>query len=266
MAFSLKKIFGGSSGGSVPAFNPTPLRDILNKSAETQRSLVNTLPGQLSPFNTELKAKTSQLGTDYVAGTNNRVAEFQKGIVNPAATEAAVTARQEQNFRGVPAQQQAIREALASTGRLQTGRASNALIQPVLAAAQDTRDFAADQAFNDEAARRDALKTGLSVNQQADLAKLGLDEDTMRTLFESGRGDIIQQVAEQLGIEGDLSQGLFNLENTKQQSDISTAINRANNRAGLRNALLGIGGQLAGIGIGKLIPQSISPSATTVAK
>jgi hypothetical protein len=262
MGFSLNKIFGGnSSGGSVPAFNPTPLRDILSKSAETQRGLVETLPGQLKPFTGQLQQGTQQLGQGFTDATKARTADFQRNLVNPQASEAAVTARQEQNFRGVPAAQQAIREALASTGRLQTGRASNALAAPVLAAAEDTRDFAADVAFQDEAARREGLKTGLSIEQQADLTKLGLDEDTMRTLFETGRGDVLQQVGEFLGIEGDLSQGLFNLENTKQQSDIAQAQNRANNRAGLRNALLGIGGQLAGVGIGKLIPQKQALSA-----
>lgn len=265
MGFSLKKIFGGGgSGGGIPAFNPQPLRDILNKSAETQRGLVNTLPGQLKPFTQELGAKTESLGQDYVSGTASRVGDFQRSFVNPAASEAAVTARQEQNFRSVPMQQQAIREALASTGRLQTGRASNALAAPVLAAAEDTRDFAADRAFADEQSRQEALKTGLSLNQQADLAKLGLDEDTMRTLFETGRGDVLQQVGEFLGIEGDLSQGLFNLENTKQQSDIAAAQEKANRRASLRNALLGIGGQLAGVSIGKLIPQRMASNPVNV--
>ena len=123
MAFSLKKIFGGSGGGSVPAFNPTPLRDILSKSAETQKGLVTSLPGQLQPFTTDFQNKTGALGTGFADRTKARTDEFQRNLVNPQASEAAVGARQEQNFRAVPAQQQAIREALASTGRLQTGRA-----------------------------------------------------------------------------------------------------------------------------------------------
>lgn len=260
MGFSLKKIFGGS-GGDVPAFNPTPLRDILNKGADTQRGLVTSLPGQLTPFTTELKTSSNQLGTGFVNNNKANVDNYKRNFVNPAATEAAVGAKQEQNFRTVPAQQQAIREALASTGRLQTGRAGNALAQPVLDAARDTRDFASQLALNDEEARRSAETTGFNATQQADLTKLGLDTDTMKTLFESGRGDIIQQAADLLGIEGDLSQGLFNLENTRQQSDIATAMNKANNRASLRNALLGIGGQLAGVGLGKLIPGKAAATA-----
>lgn len=254
MAFGLQSIFGG--GSKVPSFNPTPLRDILQQGANKQRSVVNSLPGQLVPFNTELQDKTNKIGQDYLTSATGRKNELVSGAVNPAATNAAIGAKQEQEFRGVPMQQQAIRDALASGNRLATGRGAAAIAQPVITAAQNVSDYGSNLNLQNEQNRQTNLRTGISYEQQADLNKLGLDEDTMKTLFETGRGDIVQQAADLLGIEGDLSQGLFNLENTRQLSDIAKAQADEANRNALRNALLGIGGNLAGIGLSKSIPQA----------
>lgn len=244
-----------SGGGNVPAFNPTPLRDILNQGATTQKGIVAGLPQKLSPFSTNLQGKTNELGAGYTDTTKALSDRLTAGAVNPVATENAITAKQQQEFRSVPQQQQAIRDALASSNRLATGRGAATIAQPVINAANNTSDFASQLDLQNENQRQDALKTGVSMEQQAALSKLGLDQDTMKTLFETGRGDVVQEAADMLGIEGDLSQGLFNLENTTQQSNIAQAQADADRRAQLRNALLGIGGQLAGVGIGKLVPQ-----------
>lgn len=243
-------------GSDVPSFNPTPLRDILQQGAAKQKSIATALPEQLSPFSTTLQNKTNQVGADYLAGTQARSKELQTGLVNPAVTNAAIGAKQEQEFRTVPMQQQAIRDALASGNRLATGRGAATIAQPVITAAQNVSDFGSNLNLQNEGTRQEGLKTGISMEQQGALAKLGLDSDTMKTLFETGRGDVVQQAADLLGIEGDLSQGLFNVENTKQISDIAKAQQDEANRTALRNALLGIGGNLAGIGIGKAIPQA----------
>lgn len=260
MGFSLKSIFGGGGGG-VPSFNPLPLRDILQKGAQTQRGIVGNTTQALSPINTQLRTESGQLGDQFKTNVQGLSDKLQQGAVNPAATNAAIGAKQEQEFRGVPAAQRAIREALASSNQLATGRGAAAVAQPVIAAAQNTSDFGSALNLQNEQARQDALKTGISLESQAELSKLGLDEQTMRDLFAAGRGDIIQEAADLLGIEGDLSQGLFNLENTTQQAAIAKAQAEAANRSALRNALLGIGGNLAGIGLTKLIPQRTIPSA-----
>lgn len=258
MAFDLTSVF---KTGGVPSFNPTPLKDILQQGAQTQRGIVNALPGQLAPLSTNLQTKTNAIGADYLKGAADRAHELATGAVNPSATNAAIGAKQEQEFRGVPRQQQAIRDALASGNRLATGRGAATIAQPLVTAAQNVSDYGSSLNLQNEQNRQDALKTGVSMEQQADLAKLGLDSDTMKTLFETGRGDIVQQAADALGIEGDLSQGLFNLENTSQQAKIAQAQQDAAQRTALRNALLGIGGNLAGIGLGK----SLAPAATPVA-
>lgn len=244
MGFSLKKVFGGGSGGGVPAYNTGPLKDILNQGAEKQRGLTNNLNLELSPVTGKFGDTQTKNANDFVTGQKTLGEDYVRSLNNPTLRDEAVGRINENAFRNVPAAQQAIKESLAGTGRMGNGRATNLLAQPVLQAAQQAGDQATEYDVNQDQTRQNALGQVFGNNASALSSKLGLDSDTARTLMENGRGDLITKAANLMGVEGDLSQGLFNLEDTKQKSDIAAAEAANQRRNALYNSLLGIGGQL----------------------
>lgn len=244
MGFSLKNIFGGGGGGSTPKYNVKPLQDILNQGADKQRGIATSLPGQLTPIDTTFGNKQGAAGADYLQNVKQTGTDYVNSIANPQLRDKSIAAINENAYRNVPAAQQAIRESLAGTGRFGNGKAQNLLAQPVVQAGEQAADNSI--AYDNQADQNRINATGqaFGANTSALASKLGLDSDTAKTLMENGRGDLIQQAQNLLGIEGDVSQGLFNLEDTRQKSDIASAQADQQRRSALLNSLLGIGGQV----------------------
>ena len=244
MGFSLKKIFGG--GGSVPQFDTRPGTDLLNKSAGKQVDFTQNLFDRSKPINENFANKNTQLGNEFLDTTKQMGSDYTNSLNNPALRDQAVGRINENAFRNVPSAQNMIKESLAGTGRYGSGRATDLLAQPVLQAAQQAGDQATEFDVNQDAIRQGALRDVYNTNTGAAGTKFGSDTGTNLTKTGFDRFDLGQYYGDQGDIENNLSQGLFNLDVTKQNANIAAAQAKSAQRSALLQSILGIGGQIAG--------------------
>jgi len=246
-------LFGG---GSSRGINTGALRNILEQGLKRQRSTIEQGYAQTPELGRKFEQKQGDIGQQFVTGSRDRAMDFGRNLEN-IDTSDMVRERQakaqELAFRNVPAAQQAIRENLAATGGLGRGAAIRALSQPVLQASQQAADqgFAIQTAADEDAiARREqALGTLFNTEQGANLQKLGIDQDTARTLLENGRADILNRAMQLADIEAQRTQGLLDIETLAQQQ---AATRDAAKRQQFGNLIGGLG-SIGGAGIGALV-------------
>ena len=244
----------------MPLFGKKPkgidtaaLQAILNQGADKQRQIIETGFQDVAPLRGEFEQRRQALGQSFEQGANQRAQQFGQQlqqVESPDFVRRQQAKARELAFRGLPAAQQNIREQLAATGGLNRGAAITALSQPVLQAAQAARDesFNIEQAARgrDIARRQAAIQTVFETGQGAALERLGIDRQTANVLLETGRSDILDRAFKIAGIEQGRTQGLLDIEQTRQLQEI--ARDQAKNAS--RGALLGGLGSLAGAGLG----------------
>lgn len=275
----VKDAFGKPA--SVPGFDYGPLeqrarasaeeqKGYLNKDIANRRAIISSLSGKLQPLSDKFKTERGQLGTDLQARSDQALGQYATDIGNLSAMDKAANAeaanlQQERAFRTLPAQQQAIREALAGQGLLNTGAAGRRLSQPVQEAARSVSDFSRELELNRLAKQSQRAENvalaGLDTRKQTALARMGIDNDTINYLNQIGRQDILNEAAQMAGLSQEEAQGLSgisqNLVDVMNQTDIARQaqnIAQAQQQAAQRNAmiqsLLTLGGTGAGFAMG----------------
>lgn len=243
-------LFGGSKPKSI---NADALRNILEQGLRKQKSVLGQGFTQLPGLGKGFEQKAGQLGEEFVTGATGRAQEFARGlqqVEDPSFVKREQGKAQELAFRNLPAVQQQIRENLAATGGLQRGAATRALQAPVLQASRAASDAGfqiQQQAAGREIERKErGLDTIFQTEQGAALTKLGIDRNTASILLQTGREDILNKAMSIAGIEQQRTQGLLDIEQLRQTSDIAR---QQSKRAGLGRVLSGVG-SLAGTGLG----------------
>jgi hypothetical protein len=239
--------------------NTEGLTSITNQAASQQRGIANdtytALQDSLKNYGTE----AGQLGADYEGKANQIGEDYQKslstlGQADKDAAERAIAMKSRQSSAQIPLAQQSIREALAATGGLRTGSAGRALAQPVVQAQQQTADLAdtlAIQNLGKQSARQEKGVDALYNSKAgAALQRFGLDKETMNTLLQSGRTDLITRATQLLGISSQevanlLGIGGINVNNSLAQTAAANA-----NQNSIVEALMKMGGGLIGQGVG----------------
>jgi len=253
-------LFGGSSKG----LNTGRMRDMLMSGLGRQEQKVKGGFREASLLDDKFRKEQQGLGQGFVDTSRQQAMDFGRNLENIDTSDMVKQRQakaQELAFRNLPAAQQALRENLAATGGLNRGAAIRPLQQPVLQASQQ----AADQAFNiqsqadqDTIARREqALGTLFNTEQGAALQKLGIDEDTARTLMETGRSDVLGRAMQLAGIEGQRTQGLLDIETLAQRQDMAKDAAKRQQKTALLN-MLGQGvGAAAGFAAGGPMGMSV---------
>jgi hypothetical protein len=193
----------------------------------------NAISAQLQPGAENL---LSQYGTDL-----SKVNEQQQA----ANTASANQVRQEQ-FRNVPEIQRSIRDSLAGNRLMGSGAALSTLAKPTIQAAQNSADFAANQESQrlaDVAKRTEGFATtGFNTRQKALADKLGMDEDTLNTLTQMGRTDLVDKFNELSGAQEQFGANELAINQAGQMSDIA----RQNASNAQKSAIMGTLGSVAG--------------------
>jgi hypothetical protein len=152
----------------------------------------------------------------------------------------------QQILGALPELQRAARESAAATGGLQRGAAQQALAAPVAQAGQQLGQVAGDIAVQSQQAQNQALGQIFQGDQGFELQRLGIDQNTARTLLETGRADILQEAMGLVGVEEQLTTDLLGIEQMRQEAEAARAAASANRKAALTSSLLGLGGTVAG--------------------
>jgi hypothetical protein len=236
------------------------MTNLVKGSSGKQRNLINQQFSELQPMSQDWEAKRQGLSESIQPGFDKIGKDLltgyqQVGQAEQQNLENILRTRQQQSARNIPLQQQLIRENLAASGGFRTGGAARSLQAPVMQAQTEQADLASALSQQAQAAQTGRLEKGTET--QANLAKealttkLGIDEDTMNTLFQTGRTDIIERLGALRGVESDELQSMLGIMGLKTQADLANAAASNANRQALYGSLTGLGGQLIGAGIAK---------------
>jgi hypothetical protein len=252
-------LIGGALVGKKKSSNPTVdiagMENLVKTTGQKQRALIGQQFDQLQPLSAQLKTESQAMGTGLEKKFGDISQQYRSGLsgiggLEQKTLDSILSNRQVQSARNIPLQQQMIREQLAASGGFRTGGAARALQAPVLQQQQEQADLASQLAT--ERLGREAERAEKGVDVQAEMAKqgalqkLGIDEDTMRTLFETGRTDIIEKLASLRGVEADELQSLLGIKGIQTQVGLAQAAANNARRQALSSSLMGIGGNLLG--------------------
>lgn len=242
-------LFGKKKKG--PQVDVAGLTKLAQDTAGRKREIMGSLDPKLQPLSQQYEGTQGRIGSQYTADVGKMgegyLADVEK--TGQAKDTAQFNLAQEQTFRQLPQVQQAIRESLAGTGGLGRGYAVTELAKAPLQAAQNLSDLTKELAIAGGDRKAAALDRVYQTNSGAALNKLGIDRDTAQMLLETGRSDILTQAAQALGIEDQLAEDLFGIEQLKLGQGIAQSSADNANRQSISDALARIGGNLIGRGI-----------------
>lgn len=244
---------GGSS--SVPGIDAAALRRINQENLKRQKNIIQGLNPSLQPINQSFETKTNALGEQILPGAENQLQAYGKNLAGIGALEKEqgqklATNFREQQFRQVPDLQRAIRESLGAGGLSGNATAASAVANPVINAANVSRDLeaglATQQLQNEIGRKQGFAETGFNTRGAALEKKFGLDKDTINYLTSIGREDLIREAGSLLGSEEQFGANELAIEQARQASEIAKAQAKNAQRGNLISSLSG----LAGTGIG----------------
>lgn len=253
--------------GGVSAPDLSALFATIKNAGANQRQLIDALPAELKPLWDNYAASNAKAGADLTAGTNAIATGLEaKTAANygPEAARASEDAAKTAIYANLPAQQNAIRQALASSGGFDRGTAAKQLAAPVLAAgtavAQNVANVEAQQLQAKQQATQQAINTVAKMNEDALNSLFGMSKEQATAILNGNRSDLKDQLTalinqsvnetnQTLGVQGaDVSNKYNASVAEKAQKD---AANNAWINLGVDAATAGSNsGLLSGLGIG----------------
>jgi len=241
----------------IPGIDTAALTRIAEQNAAMQRDILGRRKAALEPLSAKFGTDRAAFSAQIEPGAENLLNRYATDVQGVGAMErdanrSAVIGQREQSFRGVPEMQRAIRESLGGGGLLRSGAAASQIANPILDAARSSRDFSTNletSQLTREGQRAEGLATtGFNTRTAALNKRLGVDEQTLNTLASIGREDLLAEYQDLAGIEGELGQSRFGIEQTRQANEIE----RAKASAARRGQILSTLGTAAGTGVGFL--------------
>src|SRR6185369_6021604 len=222
------------------AVNVTPLLQSIQQGADRQRQQIGTLRPSLQPFTQSFQTGTTGAVNEAQNASRAASTKYLQDIgqtFDRTGDQFAQTLSQ-RTLEQQPVQQQALRENLAATGGLQRGAASRATTQLAGQTAQDLArgqtDLALQQAQEKQNAIRSATEKIYNIDQDTIKSKLGIDRDTLATVFQTGRQDLIDEAMQLLGISQNEQAQTLDV----QKFGINQDLARSTSGAQSRNSLL----------------------------
>lgn len=243
----------------TPTVDVAALTRIAEENAIKQRGIVSGLKGNLTPLTGQYEQKRTALSDRINPETEGLMERYGADLSKVGQTEVdannqASAAFRERSFRDVPELQRAIRSSLGSTGTAGNAAALSSVARPILDANRTSRDFDAnieqERLRNVTGRAQGFADTGLSARSNAMSTRLGLDEDTINYLTETGRGDLIREAESLLGVEGQLGANKLGIEQARQESEMAKAAASNARRGQLISGLSQLGGAAIGFGLG----------------
>lgn len=226
------------------AANVTPLLESIQQGAERQRQQVGTLRPALQPFTQKFQAGTEQaLKSAQEAGRASSAKYLEDiGRTFDQTGDRFANTLSQRVMEQQPALNQQTREALAASGGLNRGSASRALVDVNRGLATDLArgqtDLALQQAQEKQNAIRGATEKIFNLDQDFVKTKLGVDRDTLATVFSTGREDLIREAMQLLGINENENAQKLDIQKFGINQDLARSASDAQGRNSLLDTLL----------------------------
>jgi hypothetical protein len=237
----------------VPSIQTQPFEDIIQKGLAQRNPLIKGLPRQLGA-----------VGSKYQSGVGNLLAKTQaenrlagENYISASADTSGKLANSlgasvnQRILAAQPALAGQLRENLAATGGLQRGAANVAftnLARDASAQISDAQTGITQQMLADKQA---ALSKVYGYNEDFLKNELGINAETLNALFQSGRADLVNEVAQLLDESHGAQADRMNIEQLRQTGNIASARADIDSRNAILAALLGGAGTAAGAYAGR---------------
>lgn len=245
------------SSPKIPGIDTAALSRIAEQDAAVQRDILGRKKLALQPLTQQFRTDRNTFSAGIEPAAENLITRYGQDLQGvsaqeKAANQNAVVAQRQQAFRDVPEIQRAIRESLGGNNLLRTGGAVGAIAAPITDAARASADFSTGletERLGNEARRSEGLAgTSFKTRTQALNKRLGVDEQTLNSLAEMGRTDLLDEYASLAGIESQLGADKLSIEQARQANAQAQAAAAASRRGRILSTL----GSLGGAAIGSL--------------
>lgn len=223
----------------------TPLAQTIKAGAARQRQGVLRLRPSLQPLTSQLKTGTEQAVQEAGEAGRTSSAKFLEDIgqlYSPEATRNTANLYSQRVLEQQPTIEQARRESLAATGGLNRGAASRSATQAASDLATTLSRGQQDIALQGEQDRQQALaaakEKAFNLDQNFIQQKLGIDRDTLGTIFSTGREDLIREALDLLNINTNETQQMLDLQKFGINQNYAGSVAGAQGHNELLNTLL----------------------------
>jgi len=241
-------LFGGDTG----SIDISQQLALAQQNAQKNRQIASGLPGQLNTLTSQYQTGVGQTISG-ATGSANAAANALQGTVAQNTTNAGNALRANvygSTFNGLPAALTAAREAAAAGGGVQSGSYQNAVKQIGVGAAQSVAQgeagIQAQGAQQQTAAATTAYQTVQGIASKLTDAQL----NSLSTVLATGRQDLIENAATQMGLNDQETQSLISLYNFQQSGNLASSTAQNATNAQLLGTALNVGGKLAAGGGG----------------
>lgn len=238
--------------GSLLGKKTVPPVDITDQLAQLKggigqsRLRVDDLYNKLQPLTSQYATDTNAALEGSRADLEGQKADYLGSIdKNTAAAKDALRANLYSNtFNGLPDALRAVREAAAAGGGVDSGAYNNAVTQvgvnTASTLANGERDLQLQGLQDQNSAQTNAFNTFSQLSSKLNDQKL----DMLTKVMDSGRADLVQKTASQLGLDQEETQGIIDLMNFQQSGNLASSSADASNQQALYDALINSGASL----------------------
>jgi hypothetical protein len=253
------------SGQGESTIDLSALYSTIQNAGQYQQQIINSLPAEIQANLKQYAATQDAAGSTYQSNIQGQGANYLaqvQGLYGPNsdAATAANAANKAQIYSTVPGSENAIRQAMAATGGLSRGNAGAAIAAPVMAAAQQYGQSAANttatQTAAGQGATAQALATVNSMDATAFQNLFGMSKDQATTILNTGNATLQNQLAQLITQSTNQTNQMLGVEGTQAQNGYQNALQQAGNQNAIYTGL-------ANAGINGLAGWSSTPSTST---
>lgn len=246
-------IAGVASGAASSLFSgkgkkPSPidvseLRKTILSGSKRQREITGELtPGltaKTEEFTKGIRGSFGELGTERELLKQRFLKEVgqEQGVIGSKLFDTL----RSRILRGVPEQEQRLRETLAGTGGLQRGTAVEQLAAPTLQAGEQIGRAAEDIALGQLQEKAQVREKLFNLDNDFLQQKFGVDKELLATALASGREDLIREAQSLIDIADQETADLLSIEQLSQTGRLaseSAGASRESARIGAGSELL----------------------------
>jgi hypothetical protein len=245
---------GGLStvASSLMAKKPAPI-DIsqqlsaVQNNAMTNQGISNNLYSSLQPGTANFSTGANAITSGAATGAQGAAAGLASNVAQntQAAKDALRSNPYSSTFNGLPSALEATREASAAGGGVQGGAYQKAVQQIGQGTAQTLAQGEAGIQAQGAQAQNAAATTAYQTVQNT-LNNLTQDQlSTLNTAFQSGRQDLIQNAATQMGLNDQETQSLVDLYNFQQSGNMASTLGTNQSNQQLLGGIINAGAKIA---------------------
>lgn len=232
----------------VNAPNLGALTAQVNAGAEQEKQTAMGLKRSLSPLTEAFRTRSEGLSAGLKGDVASRGAAYKTEQANLGTQEAnsLSTALRQNVLSAQPEIQRQIREGMAASGGLQRGATNAAFAKAGATAAQEIGQGEAEIQTQRLKGLQDASKTVFGADIDAVTTATGLDQDTVQTLLNSGREDLIREAQTLIEAERNRTSNLLGIHQAGNTNRLAADSAAAGGQNALLEALIKGGGQALG--------------------